>query len=48
MATADSLQLDYRTIQTATNDFAESNKIGRGGFGEVYKVYYNIFKYTLG
>ncbi|AEE84717.2 cysteine-rich RECEPTOR-like kinase [Arabidopsis thaliana] len=37
MATADSLQLDYRTIQTATNDFAESNKIGRGGFGEVYK-----------
>ncbi|CAD5328790.1 unnamed protein product [Arabidopsis thaliana] len=47
MATAESLQLNYRTIQTATNDFAESNKIGRGGFGEVYKVYYNIFKYTL-
>ncbi|CAL9226538.1 unnamed protein product [Arabidopsis halleri] len=37
ITTADSLQLDYRTIQTATNDFAESNKIGRGGFGEVYK-----------
>ncbi|OAO99689.1 RLK4 [Arabidopsis thaliana] len=37
ITTADSLQLDYRTIQTATDDFAESNKIGRGGFGEVYK-----------
>ncbi|CAE6181252.1 unnamed protein product [Arabidopsis arenosa] len=34
---ADSLQLDYRTIQTATDDFAVSNKIGQGGFGEVYK-----------
>ncbi|KAF3594972.1 hypothetical protein DY000_02027129 [Brassica cretica] len=38
ITTAESLQLDYRTIQTATNDFAESNKIGQGGFGEVYKV----------
>ncbi|XP_010430440.1 PREDICTED: cysteine-rich receptor-like protein kinase 15 [Camelina sativa] len=37
ITTADSLQLDYRTIQTATNDFAERNKIGQGGFGEVYK-----------
>ncbi|ESQ39599.1 hypothetical protein EUTSA_v10000811mg [Eutrema salsugineum] len=37
ITTADSLQLDYRKIQTATNDFAESNKIGQGGFGEVYK-----------
>ncbi|KAJ4899680.1 Cysteine-rich receptor-like protein kinase 10 [Raphanus sativus] len=37
ITTAESLQLDYRSIQTATNDFAESNKIGQGGFGEVYK-----------
>ncbi|XP_010433935.1 PREDICTED: cysteine-rich receptor-like protein kinase 6 isoform X1 [Camelina sativa] len=37
MKAADSLQLDYRTIQTATNNFAEGNKIGKGGFGEVYK-----------
>ncbi|KAG7546488.1 Protein kinase domain [Arabidopsis suecica] len=38
ITTADSLQLDYRTIQTATNDFAESYKIGQGGFGKVYKA----------
>ncbi|CAH8360147.1 unnamed protein product [Eruca vesicaria subsp. sativa] len=37
ITTAESLQLDYRSIQTATADFAESNKIGQGGFGEVYK-----------
>ncbi|XP_056848087.1 cysteine-rich receptor-like protein kinase 10 [Raphanus sativus] len=35
--TADSLQIDYRSIQTATANFAENNKIGKGGFGEVYK-----------
>ncbi|KAF8085884.1 hypothetical protein N665_0643s0013 [Sinapis alba] len=33
----ESLQLDYRTIQAATNNYSENNKIGQGGFGEVYK-----------
>ncbi|XP_013635129.1 PREDICTED: cysteine-rich receptor-like protein kinase 10 [Brassica oleracea var. oleracea] len=37
ITTIDSLQLDYRTIQAATNYFSEDNKIGQGGFGEVYK-----------
>ncbi|KAL0738824.1 hypothetical protein Bca4012_015034 [Brassica carinata] len=39
ITTIDSLQLDYRTIQAATDDYSENNKIGRGGFGEVYKAW---------
>ncbi|KAJ4904459.1 Cysteine-rich receptor-like protein kinase 7 [Raphanus sativus] len=37
ITTTHSLQLDYRTIQAATNYYSEDNKIGQGGFGEVYK-----------
>uniref|UniRef100_A0A1J3K3D8 Cysteine-rich receptor-like protein kinase 8 n=1 Tax=Noccaea caerulescens TaxID=107243 RepID=A0A1J3K3D8_NOCCA len=37
ITTVESLQLEYKTIQAATNDFSQSNKIGQGGFGEVYK-----------
>ena len=33
-----SLQFDLGTIQAATNNFSNENKIGRGGFGMVYKV----------
>lgn len=32
-----SLQFDYKTIETATDKFSESNKIGRRGFGEVFQ-----------
>ncbi|KAK6932382.1 Gnk2-homologous domain [Dillenia turbinata] len=32
-----SLQYDLRTIKTATNNFSIENKIGKGGFGDVYK-----------
>uniref|UniRef100_A0A803L6H4 Protein kinase domain-containing protein n=1 Tax=Chenopodium quinoa TaxID=63459 RepID=A0A803L6H4_CHEQI len=35
--TAESLQYDLRTLQTATNNFSDHQKIGRGGFGVVYK-----------
>ncbi|GKB14522.1 kinase RLK-Pelle-DLSV family protein, partial [Tanacetum coccineum] len=28
----------YRQIQAATDNFADSNKLGEGGFGSVYKV----------
>ncbi|XP_056844288.1 G-type lectin S-receptor-like serine/threonine-protein kinase At1g61480 [Raphanus sativus] len=30
--------LDMNTIETATNNFSLSNKLGQGGFGSVYKV----------
>ncbi|KAI4298630.1 hypothetical protein L6164_032165 [Bauhinia variegata] len=33
----DLLQLDLDTIKVATNNFCEDNKLGEGGFGEVYK-----------
>jgi hypothetical protein len=33
-----SLQFDFDTIRVATDDFSEANKLGRGGFGDVYKV----------
>jgi hypothetical protein len=34
----DSLLLDLSTLRSATENFAESNKLGEGGFGAVYKV----------
>ena len=36
--TAEALQFDFETIQAATNRFMTDNKLGAGGFGEVYKV----------
>ncbi|KAJ0250276.1 Protein kinase domain-containing protein [Hirschfeldia incana] len=32
-----SLQIDFKTIEAATDQFSETNKVGQGGFGEVYK-----------
>ncbi|KAF5728614.1 hypothetical protein HS088_TW21G00762 [Tripterygium wilfordii] len=40
-----SLQFDFDTIEAATNYFSDDNKIGRGGFGEVYKFIY-LFKHA--
>ncbi|XP_022723473.1 putative receptor-like protein kinase At4g00960 isoform X2 [Durio zibethinus] len=34
---AESLQFDFATIRSATNNFSEANKLGQGGFGAVYK-----------
>ncbi|XP_026392465.1 cysteine-rich receptor-like protein kinase 10 isoform X2 [Papaver somniferum] len=34
---AESLQLNFRTVSAATDNFAEVNKLGEGGFGCVYK-----------
>ncbi|KAI3716908.1 hypothetical protein L1987_68133 [Smallanthus sonchifolius] len=36
-ASVHSLQYDLKTIEVATNYFSQKNKIGRGGFGLVYK-----------
>lgn len=36
---AESIQFDLKTIESATSNFSERNKLGEGGFGEVYKVY---------
>ncbi|KAF9588314.1 hypothetical protein IFM89_008731 [Coptis chinensis] len=33
----ESLQFDFGTIRNATKDFCDSNKLGEGGFGPVYK-----------
>ena len=45
ITTVESLQFDFATIEAATNKFSDDNKLGRGGFGEVYKVwnYYSFF-----
>ena len=32
------LFLNLATIKAATDDFSETNKLGQGGFGAVYKV----------
>ncbi|RDX76114.1 Cysteine-rich receptor-like protein kinase 26, partial [Mucuna pruriens] len=32
-----SLQFNFDTIRVATNEFADSNKLGQGGFGAVYR-----------
>ncbi|KAJ6738000.1 RECEPTOR-LIKE SERINE/THREONINE-PROTEIN KINASE SD1-8 [Salix koriyanagi] len=39
MATVESLQFDLSTLETATDNFSADNKLGEGGFGEVYKVW---------
>lgn len=33
-----SLQFKFKTIKAATDKFSDSNMIGQGGFGEVYRV----------
>ncbi|KAL3742078.1 hypothetical protein ACJRO7_017543 [Eucalyptus globulus] len=37
ISNAESLQFDLNIIREATNDFSDSNKLGQGGFGVVYK-----------
>ncbi|CAH8387693.1 unnamed protein product [Eruca vesicaria subsp. sativa] len=37
ISTENSSQYDFKTIEAATNKFSSTNKLGEGGFGEVYK-----------
>ncbi|XP_062160720.1 cysteine-rich receptor-like protein kinase 10 isoform X2 [Alnus glutinosa] len=37
ITTVESLQFNLATIETATNMFSDDNKLGKGGFGVVYK-----------
>ncbi|XP_071679594.1 cysteine-rich receptor-like protein kinase 6 [Lolium perenne] len=37
MQSIESIVIDISTLRAATEDFAESNKLGEGGFGVVYK-----------
>ncbi|KAL6890285.1 hypothetical protein ACP4OV_009048 [Aristida adscensionis] len=37
MEMVESLMMNVSTLRAATGDFAESNKLGKGGFGVVYK-----------
>ncbi|KAJ1291256.1 hypothetical protein BS78_02G303100 [Paspalum vaginatum] len=37
MEMVDSMMIDVSTLRAATGDFDESNKLGQGGFGAVYK-----------
>lgn len=40
ITTLDSLQFDFATIEVATNKFSQDRRIGKGGYGEVFKVIY--------
>ncbi|KFK26013.1 hypothetical protein AALP_AA8G191500 [Arabis alpina] len=37
ISSAGALQFDFKAIEAATDKFSTSNKLGQGGFGEVYK-----------
>jgi len=38
ITTSGSLQFEFKAIEAATCNFHNVNKLGHGGFGEVYKV----------
>ena len=38
ITSSESLQFNLDTIIAATSDFSDANRLGRGGFGDVYKV----------
>lgn len=47
MTTVESLQFDLETIEAATIKFSDDNKVGEGGFGQVFKVQIHEFKFNF-
>ncbi|KAG2411265.1 hypothetical protein I3760_Q016000 [Carya illinoinensis] len=47
MGNVESLQFDFDVIRAATSDFSAANKIGKGGFGPVYKAWKNLREGTV-
>jgi hypothetical protein len=39
-------QLNLVVIRAATKNFSAENKLGEGGFGEVFKVHFPLYIYT--
>jgi hypothetical protein len=34
----------FVSVSVATDNFSAANKLGEGGFGPVYKVWFNVLK----
>ena len=41
------LFMNLATIKAATDDFSDTNKLGQGGFGAVYKVIQTLMLFNL-
>lgn len=44
MKSSGPVQYDLSTLQAATENFSDENKLGQGGFGPVYKVILSILE----